>query len=123
MEENLWMFAVAGGVLLLGAALVYGVVSQRKLSPSEQDRQDQQVRNLYADQRPPQAGRSEDDADKRRSKVGPLALAVLFILFGCALGYYVMTQSTAPSPSVEGKEDRNAQPAGPADEGALPGQQ
>ena len=123
MEDYLWLFAVAGGALLLGAALVYGVLRQRPLSASEQDRQKKRVRSFYGKEDLAGGGRSRDGSDQPRSRTGPLALAVIFIVVGCALGYYVAVQSTAPSPSVEGKEDRNTQPAGPADEEALPGQQ
>ena len=123
MEEYRWLVAVAGGALLLGAALVYGVLRQRPLSASEQERQDRQVRSLYGDKSPSGDGRSRDGSDRRRTRIGPLVLAVVFIVVGCAFGYYVVNQPTAPSPSVEGKEGRNAQPAAPADEEALPGQQ
>lgn len=122
MEEYLWLFAVVGGAFLLGAALIYGVLRQRPLSPDEQDRQNQKVRSLYGEGHAYQAAPS-DGADRRRSRIGPLVLALVFIAVGCALGYYVATQSTIPSPSVEGKEEQNTQPAGPADAGALPGQQ
>jgi hypothetical protein len=123
MVENLWLFAVAGGALLLGAALVYGVLSQRRLSPSEQYRQNEKVRSFYGKPGTPGAERPEDDTDQRRTRIGPLVLALVFIVVGCAVGYYVVAQPTAPSPSVQGKEERNTQPAGPADKEALPGQQ
>lgn len=123
MEDYFWLLAVAGGALLLGAALAYGVLRQRPLSASEQERQDARVRSLYGNESHSGGGRSRDGSDRPRSRTGPLVLAVIFIVVGCALGYYVASQSTASSPSVEGKEERNTQPAGPADAGALPGQQ
>lgn len=122
LENYLWLFAVAGGALFLCAALIYGVLRQRPLSESEQDQQNKQVRNLYGKDTPSGGGRARDASDRRRSRTGPLVLAVLFIMIGCALGYYVASQPSAPSPSVEGKEDPNTQPAGSADKGALPGQ-
>ena len=123
MEDWFWLFAVAGGALLLGAALAYGVLRQRALPASEQDRQNEQVRSLYGNESPSSADRSHDGSDRSRSRAGPLVVATIFIVVGCVLGYYVASQPTAPSPSVEGKEERNTQPAGPADEEALPGQQ
>lgn len=122
IEDYFWLFAVAGGALLLGAALAYGVLRQRPLSAAEQDRQNEQVRSLYGHDSHSGMGRSRDGSDRSRSRTGPLIVAVVFIVAGCALGYYVANQSTAPSSSVEGKEERNTQPAGPADEEALPGQ-
>lgn len=123
MEDYLWLFAVAGGALLLGAVLAYGVLRQRPLSVSEQDRQDKRVRSLYGDENPSGQSRSVDGSDRPRARTAPLILAMIFVVASCALGYYVATQPGAPSPSVEGKEDPNTQPAGPADEKALPGQQ
>lgn len=42
-EDYFWLLAVAGGAMLLGAALAYGVLKQKPLSASEQDRQDARV--------------------------------------------------------------------------------
>lgn len=122
MEDYLWLFAVVGGTMLLGLVLVYGVLRQRPLSASEQDRQDRQVRSLYGNESLSAAGRSRDGSDRPRTRIMPLLVATIVIAASCALGYYVANQSSAPSPSVEGKEQRNTQPAGPADEKALPGQ-
>jgi hypothetical protein len=62
-------------------------------------------------------------APPRTGRLAPLVLAAVFIVIGCALGYYVAMQPSVPSASVTGKEGQNAEPAGPADEDALPGQQ
>lgn len=123
MADYFWLFAIAGGVLILGIALAYGVLRQKPLSASERDRQDRGVRSLYGNESRSDGARSPAAAGRRRSKIGPLVFALVFVVVGCTIGYYVATLSTAPSPSVEGKEDRNTQPAGPADKGALPGQQ
>jgi hypothetical protein len=123
IEEHFWLFAVAGGALLLGAVLLFGMVMQKPLSPSLQARQDQQVRAFYGKDNTPHTGKSIDGSDQRKSRIGPLALALLFIALGCAVGYFAANQPTASSPSVEGTETQNTQPAGPADESALPGQQ
>lgn len=122
MEGYVWLLVVAGGTLLLGAALVYGVVRQRPLSPSEKIRQDREVRKLYGQEGHDRGSSATDGADRANTRIWPLVLAVVFILLGSALGYWVANQSAAPSASVEGKEQPNAQPAGPADESALPGQ-
>lgn len=115
IEDYFWLFVVAGGALLLGVALVYGVLHQRRLSTFEQGQQNERVRSLYGDATPSDGERSRDGSDRPRSRTGPLVLAVILVVVGSAFGFYVAGQSTAPSPSVEGKEARSAQPAGPAD--------
>jgi hypothetical protein len=39
MIDFLWLLAVAGGPILLGAALVYAILRQRRLTSSERRRQ------------------------------------------------------------------------------------
>lgn len=47
MADNLWFFAVAIGPVLLGAAVVYAMMRQRRLSRPEQTQQDHAVQELY----------------------------------------------------------------------------
>jgi len=49
------------------------------------------------------------------------ALVVIFVGLGAFL--YVQSFQAAPAPAVEGREEPNEQPAGPADPPALPGDQ
>jgi hypothetical protein len=35
VAEYLWLFAIAGGAFLLGCAIAYGMLTNRKLSRSE----------------------------------------------------------------------------------------
>lgn len=49
------------------------------------------------------------------------ALVVIFVGLGAFL--YVQSFRAAPTPAVEGREEPNEQPAGPADPSALPGNQ
>ncbi|WP_087005374.1 hypothetical protein [Rhizobium sullae] len=51
IADYLWLFAIAGGAFLLGCAIAYGMLTNRKLSHSEQDAQDRKVRKLY--EKPP----------------------------------------------------------------------
>jgi len=109
--------------MVLGAVLIWAVLHQHPLSGREQLRQNQRVRGLYGIGQAPEASRPTDRSDQPRSRSKPLMVAIVLVLVGCAFGYYVATQPAAHSPSVEGKESRNTQPAGPADKSALPGQQ
>lgn len=95
MEDYLWLLAVAGGAVLLGAALAYGVLQQRLLLASEQDRQDARVRSLYSNGSDAGGGRCHDGPHWPGLRTGPLLLAVIFIVVGCAFGHYVASQSTA----------------------------
>lgn len=122
MEEQFWFLAIAGGALLLGAVLVYGIMKQRRLSPAERAQQNRKVRSLYGKDTAAATPPVDDGSDQPRARTGPIVLAVLFVVVGCILGYFVIRQPTAPSPSVEGKETNDAQPAAPADKNALPGQ-
>jgi hypothetical protein len=47
MADNLWFFAVAIGPILLGAAILYGIMHRRRLSRGEQHRQEDAVEHLY----------------------------------------------------------------------------
>jgi hypothetical protein len=47
MENYIWLFATAGGAVILGLALAYGMSSQRRLTRREQARQDEKVDDLY----------------------------------------------------------------------------
>ncbi|MDX3977437.1 hypothetical protein [Shinella sp.] len=121
MADYLWLLAVAGGAFVLGGVLVYAVLRQRPLTAREQDRQTQKVRQLYDKEGTPPVPASQVGT-RQRSRTVPLILAAVFVLIGCAFGVYVAREDGTTSPSVEGKEARDAQPAGPADESALPGQ-
>lgn len=54
MADNLWFFAVAIGPVLLGIALIYGLMRRRRLTDSERARQEQATKRLYDK---PQGGR------------------------------------------------------------------
>jgi hypothetical protein len=51
VAEYLWLFAIAGGAFLLGCAIAYGMLTNRKLSRSEQDAPNSKMRKLY--EKPP----------------------------------------------------------------------
>jgi hypothetical protein len=121
MVEYLWLFAVAGGAFILGAALVYAVLKQRPLTAREQTLQTHKVQQLYNKDGASPAVSSQVGTGQR-SRTVPLVLAAVFIAICCAFGLYVATQDSTTSPSVESKEALNSQPAGRADENALPGQ-
>lgn len=45
--EYLWLFATAGGALILGIALAYAMTHNRRLSASEKAKRDAKTRELY----------------------------------------------------------------------------
>ena len=47
--DGLWLFAVAGGPVILAAALVYALMRQRRRSPAEQKEADRKTEELYRD--------------------------------------------------------------------------
>ncbi|TPP07355.1 hypothetical protein FJQ55_15355 [Rhizobium glycinendophyticum] len=47
MSNFLWLVAVMIGPLLLGGAIVYGLMRQRRLTPNEMKRSDMATRELY----------------------------------------------------------------------------
>ncbi len=47
MIDNLWFVAVAIGPVLLGGALIYGMMRRRRLTRPEQQRQEAAIRDLY----------------------------------------------------------------------------
>lgn len=47
MENDIWLFATAGGAAILGAALAYGISRQKRLSQREKRLQDDKVEDLY----------------------------------------------------------------------------
>ncbi|KQV33274.1 hypothetical protein [Rhizobium sp. Root1204] len=123
MANYIWLLIVAGGAFLLGGALAFGVMRQRPLSGRERDLQNQRTRELYGTTGGAGDADQRDGADQVKARYWPLLAVVIFIVIGCALGYHVATMDTAPSVSVEGKEEPGSQPAGPADKNALPGSQ
>lgn len=50
--DNIWLIATAGGAFVLGAAIAYGIMRNRKLSGGERAAQDRKVRDLYAKDNP-----------------------------------------------------------------------
>jgi hypothetical protein len=47
MENYLWLFATAGGAAILGLAIAYAVMRQKRLDPVEKQMQDDKVKHLY----------------------------------------------------------------------------
>ncbi len=47
MTNNLWFFAVAVGPVLLGCAVVYAMMQQRRQSQAEERQSDRAVQDLY----------------------------------------------------------------------------
>ncbi len=47
MAEMFWLFAIAGGAAILGAAIAYALLVRRRLTPGEQRAQDRKVDSLY----------------------------------------------------------------------------
>ncbi|MEA3536325.1 hypothetical protein [Rhizobium sp. CC-YZS058] len=47
MENNIWLFATAGGALILGLAIAYGIMARRRLSGVEKAMQKRRVEELY----------------------------------------------------------------------------
>jgi hypothetical protein len=59
----------------------------------------------------------------KRSEIAAIGGALVIILLGLGIFLYVQSLEAAPTASVQGREQRNEQPAGPADPSALPGNQ
>lgn len=59
----------------------------------------------------------------KKTELSAIVAAVLVILLGLGVFFIVRSFEAAPTPSVEGKEQPNEEPAGPADPSALPGNQ
>lgn len=51
MENLLWFFAVAIGPFLLGAAIVFALMRQRRLSRGEKVAQNEKIAELYDEDR------------------------------------------------------------------------
>jgi hypothetical protein len=47
MENFLWMLAIAGGPIVLGAVLGYVLLTRRRLSPREEATRDEATKALY----------------------------------------------------------------------------
>lgn len=47
MADYLWLFAVAGGPIILAGAILYALLRQRRLSKGEKDAQTRATRELY----------------------------------------------------------------------------
>ena len=47
MENYLWLFATAGGAAILGRAIAYAMIRQKRLDPTEKRMQDDKVERLY----------------------------------------------------------------------------
>jgi hypothetical protein len=47
MIEMFWLMAVMLGPVLLGAAIIYAIMRQRRLRPDEERRSDAAARELY----------------------------------------------------------------------------
>jgi hypothetical protein len=45
--DYLWLFAVAGGPIILAGALIWALLRQRRLTPREQQRGDEATKRLY----------------------------------------------------------------------------
>lgn len=43
----IWLFATAGGAVILGAAIAYGIMKSRKATPRQRDAAEQGARELY----------------------------------------------------------------------------
>ncbi|MEO4001859.1 LPXTG cell wall anchor domain-containing protein [Mesorhizobium sp. CAU 1732] len=52
-ENNLWLFILVGGPLLIGAALAYALMKRRRLTPPERVEQRKAVEDLYDETRAP----------------------------------------------------------------------
>lgn len=57
----------------------------------------------------------------RKNEIAAIVGAMMVVLFGIAVFLYTQSFQATPTPSVEGREQPNEQPAGPADRSALPG--
>jgi hypothetical protein len=57
----------------------------------------------------------------KKYEISAVLGALVVILLGVGAFLYVQSFEAAPTPSVEGKERVNEEPAGPADPSALPG--
>jgi len=49
--DYLWLFATAGGALILGIVIAYGVLRRRRLSADEKRAQEREVKRLYNEPR------------------------------------------------------------------------
>jgi len=47
MTTVLWLLVVAGGPLLIGIVLAYGMLNRRRLTPSEDAKRNQAIRKMY----------------------------------------------------------------------------
>ena len=45
--NDLWLFVVVGGPILLAVAIIYAIMRQRRLTPRERDAQKQGVEEVY----------------------------------------------------------------------------
>jgi hypothetical protein len=74
----LWLIAIAGGALLLGLALAYAQMNNRRLTGAEKTAQDEKVRELYDREEPEEEGlsvlgRDRADASSEVVEVRPRA--------------------------------------------------
>ncbi|SEL42141.1 hypothetical protein SAMN04487976_10843 [Xaviernesmea oryzae] len=51
MINNVWLLAIAGGALVLGAAIAFAIMRQRRLRPDEKRAQDANIDRLYTEPR------------------------------------------------------------------------
>jgi len=49
MADLFWLFATAGGAVILGMAIAYALLTRRRLTRSEQRAQDRKVDQLYSE--------------------------------------------------------------------------
>jgi hypothetical protein len=47
MTTFMWLMVLAGGPIILGCAIAYGIMRQRKLTSSEEQRRDDAIKDLY----------------------------------------------------------------------------
>lgn len=56
MSNLLWLFAVAGGPVLLALVIVFGIARRRRLSRHAEQQREQSTRDVYADENRRQPG-------------------------------------------------------------------
>ncbi|MCA1439512.1 hypothetical protein I6F07_04605 [Ensifer sp. IC4062] len=49
LMDYLWLLVTAGGAFVLGAALAYAVMRQKRLPPAVKEAQNRKVRKLYGE--------------------------------------------------------------------------
>lgn len=49
--DMIWLLTTGGGTLVLGCAIAYAILRQRRLTPGEKQAQDAGVHQLYRDEK------------------------------------------------------------------------